>query len=545
MNSIRSYIRQVLRESDDTEQSVNLERQVGDTLKVIPGIYTGTDPAAVEFYNSTAGFLKNNLAAINKDVNAAYAVSPPIGTFRTREDDAQLAVCLAYLLELDAASGAEYPYRTALYMIGVNRGMINPAELVVQLATDTDEMIKKGENLVASWDFSSRGSTEVTLPSGVTPDAASPGLFSYITPTSAGAAATLALIAYNTGPALKFIGNAIAERMAVKGVKTAAAAAARTSTWGNIVDSRIRDLVSDDATWRKITDFLKNNSALPTGYTAGVEAAWAKFATSIDVTRFSLAQTKISNIIKPLGSQTPLPGPGVTTPQDIDDAIVAMVRASLRDSATRITRESFEAAADAGFETLSLNVTEKALLDNLVNNNSVSWTRATRDAASIKGIRDALWDYLDVFRQAAFNQTGAGAAWRKTKTTLATALLVSAAVVERIAQLVGGGALVASMTDALVNEDTLLTTAEAKSLITDVRIRTAATEAHEGLSGESYQYPQYKVLMGNPLATLGDMLKADYTSPAAGDTMTYLAEEFRSAAKSSKQNTDTPVSSVK
>jgi hypothetical protein len=181
----------------------------------------------------------------------------------------------------------------------------------------------------------------------------------------------------------------------------------------------------------------------------------------------------------------------------------------------------------------------------LVNNNSLGWTRATRDAASLKGIRDALWDYLDVFKQAAFNQTGAGAALRRTKITLATALLVSAAVVERIAQLVGGGALVASMTDALVNEDTLLTTAEAKSLITDVRIRTAAIEAHEGLSGESYQYPQYKVLMGNPLATLGDMLKADYTSPAVSDTMTYLADGFRSAAESSKQNTDTPVSSVK
>ena len=46
MNSIRSYIRQVLSEAGDAEQSINLERQVGDTLKIVPGTFTGTDPAA-------------------------------------------------------------------------------------------------------------------------------------------------------------------------------------------------------------------------------------------------------------------------------------------------------------------------------------------------------------------------------------------------------------------------------------------------------------------------------------------------------------------
>ena len=485
--------------------------------------------------------MKNNLAAINKDVNDAYAVSTPIGSLRSREDDAQLAACLAYLLELDASTGAEYPYRTALYMIGVNRGMINPVELVVQLATDTDEIIKKGENLVASWDFSSKGSTEVTLPKGASPDEAAPGLFSYITPTSAGAAATLALVAYKTGPALKFVGNVVAEKMATAGVKKVAAAAARTSTWGDLVDSRIREIVSNDATWLEIVKFLKNKSNLSVGVRPALSAGWTKFATGIDVARYSLAQTRLVNFIKPLRA-APVPPAVVGAPlsQDILDAILALARASLQDSATRLTRETFDAAADTGFRSLNITDAEKSILDSLVNNTSGAWT--VTDATVLKEIRDMIWDCLDVFKQAALNQTPLGNAARRTKITLGVALLVSAAVAVRVAGAVGGGALVASLTDALVNEDTLLTTEEAKNLITDVRIRTAAIEAHEELSGESYQSPFNKVLMGNPLDILGDMLKAGYTSPADASTMTYLAEEFRNAVKISKQNPSTPVS---
>lgn len=531
MNTIRTYIRQVLSEADDAD--VRLERQVGDTLTVLPGVYMGTDPDTVAFYNSTAGFLSANLGAISGDVNAAYETSPPVGVLRTREDDAQLAAALAMLLRADATSSAEYPYRTALYMIGAARGMVSPSDVVTQIVLDTGVLVRRSAELGDAWGFTLRGSTAASMPEGTTPD--SIGLTADDAAGVAGGA-VLALVALKLGPALKYVAQTVAEKLALRAGVRAAGAAAGSSAGQGLVDAAVRAIVKDDAQWREIIMYLARKGVLPSGVVAGARAIFDQFLTGIDGPRFGRAMTAITNVLTPEGAQPLIAPRGAPAPAEVQAAILEMIRAQLDQGATGLTRESFEAAAESGFRLLAIGPAGKQILNDLVGSSARRYAQESADTAVSKAVRDALWDCLDVFKQAALDRRFSGVLLRGGKIALTGAALVSVGSVVLAASVVGAATQAASLTDALVDEEQLLPADAARRLVTDVRLRTAAIEAHAELSDGATQLPMGRVMMGDPLVNLGALLSAGYTSPASDTEMRILADQFDAAVQGSGRN---------